>query len=48
MELMLIALLVPIAFVMFAFWSLFWRLFWYIGSVALVLALIVEVLKGMF
>ena len=48
MELILIALLFPIALVICAAISVFWRIFWYVGAVVLVLALVFEVLKSLF
>ena len=48
MELLLIVLLVPCAFVLWIAQDLFWKLIWYVGLAALAVALVVEVLKAVF
>ena len=48
MELLLIVLLVPAAFVLWAAQDLFWEIFWRVGLAALGVALVVEMLKAMF
>lgn len=48
MELILIALLVPVALVFWLAQDLFWTLFCYVGMAALAVGLVVEVLKAVF
>lgn len=48
MELILVILLVPVAFVVWLAQDLFWTIFCYVGMAALAVALVVEVLKAVF